>query len=213
MFNPLIDTLTNAGFTCAVIQFTTQKTIADMVLLCEQQAKEPGIFLGFSMGGIVALALAKKNPELITKLILMSSNSFADSPGKDDIRQQHITKAKQVGLDDVIKSDFKPLYLYKENREHQQLILAMAQELGFDCFESQLPALSTRCDSLSLLQAFDKPVLIIAGRNDLLCQAEEQQKMHNACSNSELVLLEECGHFPTLEQTTRTNASILHWLK
>ncbi|TRX56771.1 alpha/beta fold hydrolase [Thalassomonas sp. M1454] len=213
MFTHLRSALTNAGFTSKVIQFTTEKSINDMVSLCKKQATSPGIFLGFSMGGIVALALAKQYPELISKLILMSSNSFADLPGKNEIRQQHISKAKQDGLDDVIKHDFKPLYLYKENLQHQQLILAMAQELGFNCFESQLPALSTRTDSLHLLQTFKQPVLIIAGENDKLCQVQEQQKMHNACANSELILLTQCGHFPTLEQTEKTSKSILTWLK
>lgn len=212
MFKPLINDLTNFGYRCQVIQFTNQATIQDMVSICQDQAQTPGIFLGFSMGGIVALALAKTHPELITKLILLSSNSFADVVGRSELRQQQIINVEQTSLAEVITNDFIPLYLYQENKLHQQLIIAMAEQLGFDCFKNQLSALSTREDSLQRLKDFAKPVLIIAGQNDVLCRKEEQQKMHHACRNSDLVLIDECGHFPPLEQPIKTNSSILHWL-
>jgi len=65
MFAAQINALQNAGYTPCVIPFTEQSSILQMVELCKKIAQEPGPFIGFSMGGIVALALLKSNPELV----------------------------------------------------------------------------------------------------------------------------------------------------
>ncbi|WP_189637880.1 alpha/beta fold hydrolase [Thalassotalea sp. HSM 43] len=212
MFHPLTATLTNVGYNTQTIAFSTEKSIDDMVQHCRKIITQPAIILGFSMGGMVALELAKQCPTLIQGLILLSSNSHADAPGRAEIRNQHIVQAKQQGLEDVIKHFYLPNYLYQPTTQIEQQIIAMATDLGLACFESQLMALATRADSLDVISKLSRPLLLIAGKNDRLCPEQEQYKMHNALQDSTLCLIDQCGHFPIYEQPQQTCASITDWL-
>ncbi len=49
------------------------------------------------------------------------------------------------------------------------------------------------------LKDFKSPVLIIIGRQDIVGETTAY-KIHNTLPNSELVFVEECGHFPWIEQ-------------
>lgn len=59
---------------------------------------------------------------------------------------------------------------------------------------------------------FDKrmnpPILFIPGT---LCPPAEQQRMHRLIKNSELLMLDHCGHFSTLEKPDEVNAALRNW--
>ncbi|TDF35621.1 alpha/beta hydrolase [Alteromonadaceae bacterium M269] len=213
LFAPLMSQLREHGFHSVVVQFTQQRSIDEMVeLAVKKMEKKPGIILGFSMGGIVALALAKKYPELVAKLVLMSTNYNADDPAKAAIREQHVAQAKESSLADVIERLYLPVYFERDHVEGNQVVLSMATELGVSCFEAQVQSLTTRENNLSVLESIQCPVLIIAGRKDKLCVEEFHLTMHTHCPVSDLVLVSGCGHFPLLEQPRYTEQSIVSWL-
>jgi pimeloyl-ACP methyl ester carboxylesterase len=213
MFSEQISALNKQGINVVKVQFTVESTIDEMVqTTIKVMGNKPGNICGFSMGGIVALALAKKHPKLITRLCLMSSNSFADLPEREAPRKEHIKQAKQLGLRYTIQENYLPNYLFQQNDIHNTLITKMAESLGIDCFEAQLLALSTREDTLSVLQSMTCPVLIIAGENDKLCNKAHQLHMHQHCLTSDLILLNNCGHFPMLERAETVSAALSDWL-
>ncbi|MBD0411201.1 MULTISPECIES: alpha/beta fold hydrolase [Pseudoalteromonas] len=213
MFEAQIIVLQNAGYTPHVIPFTEQTTIAQMAELTKTIALESAPFIGFSMGGIVALALLKSNPELIKSLCLISSNSLADKPERPLIRQKQIKQAQATSTTDVLKHDFMPHYFHQPNLEHNKLVLKMANELGFNAFSAQLNALSTREDTLNVIEKTNKKLLFVGGEHDVLCPSTIQKTMHNACPNSDLILLGNCGHFVPLERSNTLNALLVDWLE
>lgn len=213
MFAAQITALQNVGYTPYVIPFTEQSSIAQMAQLCKKIAVEPGPFIGFSMGGIVALALLKSDPELITSLCLISSNYLADKPERPAIRLKQIQQAKNTSVEDVLKSDFLPHYFHQPTNKHTQLALTMAGELGINAFSAQLSALATREDTLSVIKKSTKKLLIIGGEHDALCPTSIQQTMHDASLNSDLILLGNCGHFVPLERSNTLNVILLDWLE
>ncbi|ATC82791.1 alpha/beta fold hydrolase [Pseudoalteromonas agarivorans] len=213
MFAAQINALQNAGYTPCVIPFTEQSSILQMVELCKKVAQEPGPFIGFSMGGIVALALLKSNPELVTSLCLMSSNYLADKPERPAIRLKQIEHAKSTSLEALLKRDFLPHYFYQPSKAHEETVLSMANDLGINAFSAQLSALATREDTLSVIKQSTKKLLIIGGEHDPLCPASVQQSMHEAAPNSDLVLLGHCAHFAPLERSNTVNTILLDWLE
>jgi len=213
MFEAQIIALQNAGYTPHVIPFTEQTSIAQMAELTETIALKPAPFIGFSMGGIVALALLKSNPELIQSLCLISSNSLADKLERPAIRQKQIEQAHATGVESVLKHDFLPHYFHQPNIKHSELALKMANELGFNAFSAQLNALATREDTLNVIKQTNKKLLFVGGERDVLCPSTIQKTMHNACPNSDLILLGNCGHFVPLERSNTLNALLLNWLE
>lgn len=213
MFEAQIIALQNAGYTPHVIPFTEQTSIAEMAELTKTIALLPAPFIGFSMGGIVALALLKSNPELIKSLCLISSNSVADKPERSAIRKKQIEQAHTTNVESVIKFDFLPHYFHQPNLKYSELALTMAKELGINAFSAQLQSLATREDTLNVIKQTDKKLLFIGGEHDVLCPSTIQTTMHAACPNSDLVLLGNCGHFVPLERSNTLNALLLDWLE
>jgi len=84
-------------------------------------------------------------------------------------------------------------------------------EVGADCFESQVKALATRPDSGKMLQAINCPTLILGSSEDELCPARGHVVMNRLVKSSEVVLLDECGYFSTLEQPEAVNRALRGW--
>lgn len=166
---------------------------------------------GFSMGGMVAMALARKHPGLVAKLALLNTNSHAELPGRHQARVAHVAQARQSGIETVIAEQYLPRYLYRQENSHRKLIAKMAAELGVDCFEAQTRALANRCDSASTLEAIDCPTLILGSSDDVLCPPQEHIDMHRMVPHSDLVLLGACGHFSMLERPQAVNSCLISW--
>lgn len=195
-----------------VVQFTTESTLAEMAeKVISATDNKPCAMIGFSMGGIVAMELAKTRPELIAKLALVNSNCHADFPARKAPRAAQINQAHSGGFTELIQNTLLPNYLYTSNAEHENVILGMAETLGADCFEAQVLALEDRGDSLTTLQQLYAEILIIGGMQDKICPAEHQQMMHQALSHSEIEILEQCGHFSPLEQPEKVSSLLAKW--
>jgi len=54
--------------------------------------------------------------------------------------------------------------------------------------------------------------LIICGKQDQRTPPELSEEMHARLSNSELHLLDECGHLPPMEQAEKTTELMRGWL-
>ena len=50
-----------------------KSSLSDLTLFVSDQVSEPAVYLGWSMGGLIALELAKKHPSKVKKLILLTS--------------------------------------------------------------------------------------------------------------------------------------------
>ena len=167
--------------------------------------------VGFSMGGMVAMALADRYPERIERLALLNSNAHPDLPERAEGRRRLIAEARQVGLRRVLETHFMKNYLYRGEADHRKLILDMADELGIDTFEAQAQALADRPDSAPMLAGFDGAVLIVGARQDPLCPPAVQWDMKELARNASLQMLGQCGHFAVLEKPAEVSHALLDW--
>ena len=212
MFEQQIKHLSQYCEQVSVVSFTTENTLAAMAetVIAATEGK-PCALVGFSMGGIVALEVAKTRPELIAKLALVNSNCHADLPERKKARKAQIAQAQSGQLVELLTSTFLPNYLFKANADHEALILDMATSLGADVFQAQVTAIEDRPDLLKHLKQLSADIVIIAGAQDKICPSEHQQMMHNEVAGSELILLEQCAHFSPLEQAEQVSKALAKW--
>lgn len=64
-------------------------------------------------------------------------------------------------------------------------------------------------DDTPLLTKIDVPTLIIQGKQDGIVSVQSAQSVHAGIKNSQLMLLDNCGHFPFADQPDRTAAAVL----
>jgi pimeloyl-ACP methyl ester carboxylesterase len=199
MFREQINHLQQYCQDITVVQFSTEKSLTEMANKVIKASKnQPCAIVGFSMGGIVALEIAKTHPQLIAKLALVNSNC-------------QIIQVKSGKLIELVTEIFLPNYLFKTDNAHEELIIEMARALGADCFVAQVMAIEDRPDFLPVLQQLKSDILIIGGKQDKICSVEHQQLMHKNSPGSHLQLLDQCGHFAPLEQAENVSNLLTHW--
>ena len=169
---------------------------------------------GLSMGGIVAMELLRRAPDRITRLALMSTNPLAEQPEVAAAREPQIVKVRAGKLIDVMRDEMKPNYLAPGpfQGEILDLVMEMASHLGPEVFIRQSRALQRRRDQQKVLMECRVPTLILCGAHDRLCPVKRHQFMDELITTSELVVLPDAGHLPTLEQSDQVTDHLRLWM-
>jgi len=131
-----------------------------------------GLLVGHSYGGYVALEVARRAPQWLAGLVLMSTQSPADTKGAAARRQKQIDLARSSGIPTVING-LLPALLSPKAQEDEAIVgmvMRMAEQTGLANFERQMQACIMRPDQRNTLQDLDPriPVLVISGVKDKL---------------------------------------------
>ena len=213
IFAPQIEELVSKR-SVHIADISKHDTISDLAADVLSHAPPKFCLVGHSMGGIVAMEICAQDPKRIEKLVLIDTNPLAELEEVKLKREPQISDALSGKLINVIRDEMKPNYL--ASSENQDIILniclEMALSLGPKVFINQSRALQTRADQQSNIQSINIPVLIMCGSEDKLCTVERHEMMHNMISNSELKIINNAGHMPTLEQPSETTEVLKEWL-
>ena len=213
IFSPQIEALSqNLEVTIADISnFSSVRKLASDVL---KKAPKKFSLLGHSMGGIVAMEIYSQEPNRIEKLILMDTNPKAELDEVKLKREPQIREVNNGKLLEVMRDEMKPNYLAESENKTSVLnvCMDMALNLGPDVFINQSRALQSRLDQQNTIQSIKIPVLILCGSEDKLCPVERHEMMHNMITDSDLKIINNAGHMPTLEQPRETTEVIKEWL-
>ncbi len=177
---------------------------------------QPAIIAGLSMGGYVALAYLRRYPAHVAALILANTKATADTVEGKAGRDKAIATAKEKGAPAIAEAMLPKLFAPKTYASNTELV-----EQGKRIMESAtvpgiigaLEAMRDRPDSTSTLLEFSQPVLIIAGADDALMSAADQQNMKQAARNSTLVTLPDAGHLSPMEQPEAFNHAVAEFLR
>ena len=178
-------------------------------------SKAPDTFtlIGFSMGGYVAREMVRQAPDRIQSLILIATSARADD---DQQALQRITAAKNIsatnfrGLSQVsIKESLGTSSA--NNPELIEKIRLMGAGLGKDAFILQSSI--RRTGDLNQLSVIKCPTLVVAGDQDRLRSLDEVTQLQEGIPNSELAVIQDCGHMIPLERPSLLGPLISGWLK
>lgn len=161
--------------------------------------KDDVIVIGISMGGYVAIDLALKIENKIKKLILI--NTTYNSVNLDTIpdRMKGIELAKNGMLDNIIEM-YRGCCYFKPKEEWIMLEKKMAKQLGSDTYIKQQHAIINRPNYSELIKQIQVETLIISAKNDRITPYHDSIYMFEQIPQSNLVVLNECGHLSTLEK-------------
>ena len=213
LFAPQIAALsaTRALSVCPLIGADSVKDLAALIL-----ADAPPRFAlaGLSMGGIIAMEMMRQAPHRITRLALLDTNPKAEAPNIAALRLPQIAQVQAGDLHAVMRDQMKPNYLTDGPNRGAilDLCMEMAQALGPDAFVDQSHALMTRPDQQDTLRGITVPTLILCGQDDALCPLHRHTLMHDLVAGSDLVVIPQAGHLPTLEQPSATTDALRRWL-
>ncbi len=192
-----------------------QASISAMAFAVLAKINGPIILVGFSMGGIVALEMARQAPERVNAMVLIDTNAGADLPERAALRPIQQLRVRNGEMATIIADELKPAYLAAANRNDaalKQLLFDMAMELGEDIFLAQSEALRTRQDLGPVLDTFAGPIAVMCGEEDRLCPPEWHEAMARRARDAQLTIIPGAGHMLPLEQPSAFSAALTAWL-
>jgi proline iminopeptidase len=191
--------------------------------------------LGHSNSGAIALAYAARYPDRVSKLALIDSQVLGLSATADTQRilQNRGTDPRFKEATRIVSTFFAgqmnpaasdksleafvaqvlPLYLHSPEKS-----LPLAQEqlsgpISSYAFVSQFAAdAAFPIDQTKSLGAIRAKALIMVGRHDYICPVALSERLHEGIPESRLVIFEESGHLPWLEEPNAFFAELERFL-
>ncbi|MDD5067705.1 MAG: alpha/beta hydrolase [bacterium] len=181
----------------------------------------PVILVGYSWGAWLSLLFAAEYPELVKKLILVSSGPFearyADSI--EETRYDRFTEEERIELnslagvlhDPAIEDKNKILKQFGALISKADAYAAIKEEpenleFRFDIYKSVWREAAELRRSGGLLKAAAQvrcPVTAIHGDHDPHPAAGVEEPLSRTLKDFQFILLEKCGHKPWIEQEAR----------
>lgn len=189
---------------CKVVIFNQQTSRDQMVDDLLKNAPQQFILAGQSMGGWVAIKAVAKAPERITKLILCNTWASPD-PKLNEIQRDVVRDLKNGEVDRVLSRHLSfALHPDSLNPDLIAQFHKMFERCKTGVLIDQMQAILNDYVSLSLLPKITMPTLIIHGREDLLFPTSEQEILNKGIKQSQLKIIEKCGHCSPIEKPEET---------
>ncbi|MCI2394104.1 alpha/beta fold hydrolase [Aliiroseovarius sediminis] len=213
VFGPQIDDLSRDHIVIVAPPIHGE-TIRDMAGHILDQLPPRFALAGLSMGGIVAMEIARRAPERVTRLALMSTSPLPDTPAQATWREPQIVRASAGRLAEAMADALAPDNLAPGcgRAAVVDLVNDMAHGLGGEMFVRQSRALQRRPDAQRSLQKLRIPTMVLCGAHDGLTPPRRHETMAALIPGAELVILPGAGHLPTVEQPQQVNIGMRAWL-
>jgi pimeloyl-ACP methyl ester carboxylesterase len=187
----------------------------DLLHLLEALNIPNAVFVGLSMGGQIALELYRLRPQLFKGLVLADTDARAE--GKEGyheriaLSQQIRTHGMQKFTDERIHK-----FLCPQTFATKPAIVAHLTEMMTTTSPAGSAAVqrgrAERRDHTSLLKEIICPTLIIVGEEDAFTPIPTAGYMHTRIPGSQLSIIKDAGHIPSMEQPEKFNDTLAAFL-
>jgi pimeloyl-ACP methyl ester carboxylesterase len=185
--------LTRLGLRAIVPQLAGADTASALAMLLLARLPDRFSLCGFSLGAIVALEIVAQAPERVERLALIGCNPGVLSPQARALRAA------------LSRRDFT-------SAGDPAVVRAMADDVSDATWQQHTAITLSRADSLPRLSRIAVPTSIICGSGDLICPPAMSRAMAAAIPGARLALIEDAGHYVTLEQPQAVADEIAAWL-
>lgn len=186
--------------------------LADRIL---SQAPHRFALAGHDLGGVVAMEMARRAPDRISRIALMDTSAQAETSVIAAAREERIVRAKSGKFDDVVLEDLslEDLAPGPNRAEIFAMLGRMAIELGAECYVAQARAMQRRPDQQKTLRKLKIPTLILCGELDRLTPVRRHEFLATLVNGGKLDVVPGAGHLPPLEQPEATTKLLRAWLE
>ena len=223
MWKPQIDFLKN-NFRCIALDIIGHgNSKYEEIYSLEEMAKgirdfidelkiEKYIYIGLSVGGMLAPYLYNLDKDKISKLIIMDSFSGSEPKQMQQLYFSMLDTIDKMGkIPEELVNKITPIFFSPQIDKNSELYLNFAQKLR-EYSEKQLKGIVKigriifgRENSLDLLKNIEIPTYFLTGEYDIPRPFEEAEIMAKYVKNSKLYKIEKAGHISNLENPFETN--------
>lgn len=173
------------------------------ISLLDALGLENAVIGGLSMGGYLALAIARRHPSRVRALVLADTRAGADSDEARGKRRDAQTLVRAEGSGAIARLAIAGM-VGKTSRASRPAVVAtvdaMMRRASVDAIVDALQLLVDRPDATPSLATIAVPTLILCGEEDVLTPPDDSRAMHAAIAGSRLEIIPEAGHASNMEQ-------------
>ncbi len=187
----------------------------DVYQLMKAIRVQDAYFLGYSMGGRIALEFALNHPELVKALVLANSSVGLVPPSPEAIEGRRkmlelLDKGDMKAFAEMMTTNaFSPGFRSKNVIEFDKYMKIKLQNQPQGLVR-MMQSLSTPASPPDLRRV-KCPVLLIVGENDSYMGIEQGERAREAIVGSKLVIL-PTGHAAAVELPEKFNSAVLEFL-
>jgi len=163
---------------------------------------------GHSMGGWIVQKIAADHPDRIRKLMLFDSAGLAEKPAWNTALFIPASAAELDELDVLLMPNPPPVPPFVARD-----ILRISHSHAWVMRRALDSMLTGRDATDSMLPQLKMPVLIVWGQLDHIMPLEQGEKMHQLVPQSQLDVLEGCGHLAPIQCADRVGPTVRDFLK
>lgn len=193
----------------------TMDAYADLIARLMDRLKiQTAVVLGHSMGGYIALAFAERYRHRLSGLGLLCSRVIADSE-ETRANRMHTIARIQSGEKDAVTAAMKEKLLAPDNLNHSDAsreLDTIFREATAEGMIGALRAMAGRKDQTRLAATLEIPILLIAGRYDMLVPLSEYRETKNLNPLIHYHEIDGAGHLAMMENPGAVNAAIKNFL-
>lgn len=200
---------------------THAQLAADADALAEHLGLGQVTVLGHSYGGVIALELALRYPQRVSRLVLLDTTSNLQYGPSilENARRKGATDEMMAVLqgdgandDEAVAEHIRtilPLYFHHFDA---QAVHKVFRDCVFSA-EGVVPAAETAAyNILPRLGEIRVPTLILVGDDDFICPPSQARLLHEGIQGSQLEILEGCGHIPHVEAPEAFFRGVRRWI-
>jgi pimeloyl-ACP methyl ester carboxylesterase len=197
MWAPQLDALGGHDVVTPNLYELGGSSVVDWAQAVLDQADGDIAAVGASLGGYVALAMARSSPERVRGLLLAGSRAGADTAERRAAREDGIRTLREEGIEAWAPSAPAPP---PPERTVGELVRG-------------LEALRDRPDATDVARSFPGPLWVAVGDNDPFLPLEEARDIVASAQNGRLEVFEDTGHFPNRDRPERFNGLLQEFLR
>lgn len=212
---PVIDALPS-GLSAMALDLPA---VADLDVLVDEVAEQiapASVVVGHSLGGVVAMHLAERHPQLLAGLVLVTAPVGAEDPEFAKARAERAAGLSQEQYEEIALDGMESVYYGDRGQDPQVRAerLRAARVYGPQRFAAHSIAIGARPDRWDFPAQASCPVLIVGASDDQVVPTDEQRQWAEANSAPHVTYVEiaETGHMLPVEAPDQLASAISDWL-
>jgi pimeloyl-ACP methyl ester carboxylesterase len=196
-------------------EITIEGFAEGIVGLMDEKGLRSAVVAGLSMGGYIALSVARLAMERLCGLILVDTRETPDTDEARAKRLEAIEAVRSGGTRSVVEAMLPKMMTaatIKEDPEKAGALRSIMESATPQGVIAALGAMARRGDSTPLLPRIEVPTLVVVGREDTITPPTDAERMRSAIPGAELLTIEDAAHLSNFERPAAFNRGVAAFL-
>ncbi|MBA4394937.1 MAG: 3-oxoadipate enol-lactonase [Desulfobacca sp.] len=171
-------------------------------------------FVGLSIGGMIAQAMALNHPDRLRTLTLCSTSAYLPPPALP-IVQERIETARKEGLQALVDSTLERWFTPAYGRQQAQTLESIRRQFLATSVAGYIGCNEAigKLNFIEQLSTISLPTLIMVGAEDPGTPIAASEAIHERIKESKLVVLSSASHLSNIEQAGPFTNNLLEFLQ